>query len=63
MRGHFSPPPEHGWPTLYLLHGYSEGNSLFMRYTIIEHLLKWDVPTPLAVVMPAASNSFCTDSL
>ncbi|WP_160724963.1 alpha/beta hydrolase [Bacillus sp. USDA818B3_A] len=56
------PPPEGGWPILYLLHGYSEGNSLLMRYTQIEHMVKWDVNVPLVVVMPGASNSFYTDS-
>lgn len=56
------PAPEHGWPTLYLLHGYGESNSHWMRFTQLEHLVQHDAKIPIAVVMPNVSNSFYTDS-
>lgn len=56
------PSPNQGWPTLYLLHGHGESNSIWMRYTQLEHYVRYDAAVPLAVIMPNASNSFYTDS-
>lgn len=56
------PAPEHGWPILYLLHGFGESNSHWMRFTQLEHLVQYDAKIPLAIVMPNVSNSFYTDS-
>lgn len=50
--------PEHGWPVLYLLHGLSDDQSAWVRYTSIE---RYATAAGLAVVMPAAGRSFYTD--
>jgi len=50
--------PEHGWPTLYLLHGLSDDHSIWLRRTSIERYVS---PLGLAVVMPAVNRSFYTD--
>jgi len=50
--------PEHGWPTLYLLHGLSDDHTIWLRRTSIE---RYVAPLGLAVVMPAVNRSFYTD--
>ena len=50
--------PEHGWPVLYLLHGLSDDQSAWVRYTSIE---RYATAAGLAVVMPAAGRSFYAD--
>ncbi|MGX4586368.1 alpha/beta hydrolase [Paenibacillus chitinolyticus] len=45
-------------PTLYLLHGLSDDDSIWMRRTAIE---RYAAPLGLAVVMPNAARSFYTD--
>lgn len=44
--------------TLYLLHGYAQDQSCWLRYSSIE---RYAVENRLAVVMPAAEHSFYTD--
>jgi len=53
-----SPRPDGLWPTLYLLHGYSDDHTIWQRRTSIERYVD---PLNLAVVMPAGHNSFYTD--
>lgn len=52
--------PEHGYPTLYLLHGMSDDHSIWLRRTSIE---RYVAPLGLAVVMPAVMRSFYTDQM
>ena len=40
---------------LYLLHGYSDDHSIWMRRTSVE---RYAAPHPLAVIMPAVNHSF-----
>lgn len=40
---------------LYLLHGYSDDHSIWMRRTSVE---RYAAPYPLAVIMPAVNHSF-----
>lgn len=53
-----TPPPEHGYPTLYLLHGLSDDHMQWLRATSIE---RYVAGTQLAVVMPAVHRSFYQD--
>ena len=46
------------YPTLYLLHGYSDDHTIWQRRTSIE---RYASQYRLAVVMPAAHHSFYTD--
>jgi putative tributyrin esterase len=48
------------FPTLYLLHGLSDDDSIWLRRTSIE---RYVAPLGLAVVMPAVSRSFYTDEV
>ncbi len=52
--GPYAPP----FRVLYLLHGYSDDQTAWMRWTSIERYVEG---LNLAVVMPAAQNSFYTD--
>jgi putative tributyrin esterase len=52
--------PQAQYPTLYLLHGHSDDHTVWQRWTSIERYLD---DYNLAVVMPAAHNSFYTDML
>ena len=45
-------------PVLYLLHGLSDDDSIWLRHTSIE---RYAAPLGLAVVMPAVHRSFYTD--
>ncbi len=45
-------------PVLYLLHGYSDDHTIWLRRTSIE---RYVAPLGLAVVMPAVHKSFYTD--
>lgn len=45
-------------PTLYLLHGYSDDHTIWLRRTSIE---RYAAPLGLAVVMPQVDHSFYTD--
>jgi putative tributyrin esterase len=47
-------------PTLYLLHGLSDDDSIWLRRTSIE---RYVAPLGLAVVMPQAHRSFYTDEV
>jgi putative tributyrin esterase len=47
-------------PVLYLLHGYSDDHSIWMRRTAIERHVESYAPD-FAVVMPAVDHSFYTD--
>jgi putative tributyrin esterase len=47
-----------GFPTLYLLHGLSDDDSIWQRYTSIE---RYVAPLGLAVVMPQVHRSFYAD--
>lgn len=47
-------------PVLYLLHGYSDDHSIWMRRTAVERYVETLAPE-FAVVMPAADHSFYTD--
>lgn len=47
-------------PTLYLLHGYSDDHSIWMRRTSIERHIETYAPD-FAVVMPAIDHSWYTD--
>ncbi|MBI4928178.1 MAG: esterase family protein, partial [Anaerolineae bacterium] len=53
-----SSPVEERFPTLYLLHGYSDDHTIWQRRTSIERYVEG---TNLAVVMPAVHHSFYTD--
>lgn len=46
------------YPTLYLLHGYSDDHTAWLRWTSIE---RYAAPYNLAVVMPSVHLSFYTD--
>lgn len=50
--------PQHKFRTLYLLHGYTDDHTAWQRWTSIERYVEG---LDLAVVMPAAQNSFYTD--
>lgn len=50
--------PEHGYPTLFLLHGLSDDHSIWLRRTSIERYVS---ALGLAVVMPAVGRSFYAD--
>lgn len=43
------------WSTLYLLHGWSDDHSIWLRHTAIERYVK---ELPLVVVMPAVGKSY-----
>jgi putative tributyrin esterase len=47
-----------GHPTLYLLHGLSDDDTIWLRHTSIE---RYVAPLGLAVVMPAVHRSFYAD--
>lgn len=47
-------------PVLYLLHGYSDDHSIWMRRTALERHIESCAPE-FAVVMPAVDHSFYTD--
>ncbi|SEN67940.1 S-formylglutathione hydrolase FrmB [Amphibacillus marinus] len=49
---------EHGYKTLYLLHGYSDNHSAWTRRTSIE---RYAEEAGIAVVMPEVDHSFYTD--
>ena len=51
--------PERGWPTLYLLHGLSDDETIWMRRTSIE---RYVAPLGLAVVMPRVDRSWYADT-
>lgn len=50
---------KHKHPTLYLLHGMSDDQTIWQRRTSIERYVE---PFDLAVVMPAVERSFYTDT-
>lgn len=50
--------PENGFPILYLLHGYSDDHTGWLRRTCIDRYAR---DRGLAVVMPEAQHSFYTD--
>lgn len=50
--------PPHGWPVLYLLHGLSDDETGWSRYTGLERYAKG---RGLVVVMPSVGRSFYTD--
>ncbi len=50
--------PEHGFPSLLLLHGLSDDHTIWLRRTSIERYVEG---LGLAVVMPAVHRSFYTD--
>ena len=50
--------PENGWKVIYLLHGWSENHSAWMRYTSIE---RYANKRQCAVVMPDGGLSFYND--
>lgn len=52
--GHATPP----YPLLYLLHGYNGDHTVWARRTSVE---RYATERGIAVVMPAAHNSFYTD--
>jgi putative tributyrin esterase len=57
--------PEHrsadkDWSTLYLLHGWSDDHSIWLRRTAIERYVK---DLPLVVVMPAIGKSYYANML
>ena len=47
--------PTGGFPVLYLLHGYSDDHSIWMRRTSVE---RYAAEHNLAVIMPAVNHSF-----
>ena len=47
------------YPTLYLLHGYSDDNTIWLRRTSIE---RYVANLPLIVVMPDGGHGFYTDA-
>ena len=51
-------PSAAGHPTLYLLHGLSDDDTVWLRRTSIE---RYAAPLGLAVVMPQVARSFYTD--
>lgn len=51
-------PGAHLWPTLYLLHGLSDSQTAWQRWSSLERYL-WDIP--VAVVMPTTLRGFYTD--
>ncbi len=51
-------PPEHRWPTLYLLHGLADDHTIWQRWSSLELKLG---RLPLAVVMPTTQRGFYTD--
>jgi putative tributyrin esterase len=55
MAGHHSPGPS---PVLYLLHGLSDDDTIWLRRTSIE---RYVAPLGLAVVMPQVHRSYYTD--
>src|SRR5215217_7204213 len=55
MEGHASDAPP---PVLYLLHGLSDDDTIWLRRTSIE---RYAAPLGLAVVMPQVRRSFYTD--
>lgn len=56
--GQFGSEAGRKYPTLYLLHGLSDDQTIWQRRTSIERYLRY---TDLAVVMPAVQRSFYTD--
>lgn len=52
--------PEGRWPTLYLLHGLSDDETAWMRYTALERYVK---DLDLCVIMPNVHRSFYTDMM
>ena len=50
--------PEHGWKVIYLLHGWSENHSAWIRNTSIE---RYAQKRHLAVIMPDGDFSFYND--
>lgn len=50
--------PDVEWSTLYLLHGWSDDHSIWLRRTAIERHV---AGKPLCVVMPAVSKSYYTN--
>jgi putative tributyrin esterase len=58
MIGLESRPKRDKYPTLFLLHGFSDDHTIWQRRTSIE---RYAMPLGLAVVMPAVNRSFYTD--
>jgi S-formylglutathione hydrolase FrmB len=52
--------PPQGWPVLYLLHGLSDDQSAWVRYTAVERHAR---AAGLALVMPAGGRSFYADEV
>ena len=48
-------------PVLYLLHGYSDDHTSWLRRSSIERYLTMDSTRPLVCVCPSVQNSFYTD--
>lgn len=48
-------------PVLYLLHGYSDDHTSWLRRSSIERYLTMDSTRPLICVCPSVQNSFYTD--
>ncbi len=49
------------FPVLYLLHGYSDDHTSWLRRSSIERYLTMDSARPLVCVCPSVQNSFYTD--
>ncbi|MEL7087375.1 MAG: alpha/beta hydrolase family protein [Planctomycetota bacterium] len=58
VRGEGAGVPEHGWPTLWLLHGRSDDHTAWTRKTAIERYVEGK---NLAVVMPMGARSYYAD--
>nr|CAD7024064.1 esterase/lipase [Rhizobium sp. P007] len=60
------PPPENGWPVLYLLHGHDGDQNSWRDLGNIEKtldtLIEAGAIRPLVVVMPGVKNSWYVDS-
>lgn len=54
-----APAESREYPTLYLLHGYSDNQTAWQRYTRIEHYANQN---NMIVIMPSAERSWYTDT-
>lgn len=58
LAGTQAPRPEHGYPTLYLLHGLSDDQTAWTRRTALE---RYASGRNLAIVMPRVDRSYYAD--
>ncbi len=49
------------FPVLYLLHGYSDDHTSWLRRSSVERYLTEDLKKPLVIVCPSVQNSFYSD--